>query len=247
MSTTKTSTRIAIGCIAFLMVVSTLGLYVVIILGNKNQSEEQVASNQAQIQLDEKVQIQRAKADAQAAELSGQYYGEFASYKGEIKSFNAAAVAELKTRDLKVGDGAEITADFKDYSMYYVGWLPDEKIFDSSFNGESLKSPLPGSGTYITGWNEGLIGMNIGGVREITMPADKAYGATGAGEEGKEGYIAPNTPLKFIVMAIPKVDSIPFPKGTHELCMKANQQYIAQYGQETVDQYICGAYADEEK
>ncbi|MDR1032974.1 MAG: FKBP-type peptidyl-prolyl cis-trans isomerase [Candidatus Nomurabacteria bacterium] len=247
MSKTKTSVRVFIGFMAFLMVVSTLGLYIVIILGNQNQSQEQVAANQAQIKLDENIQIQQAKASAQAAELSKQYYDTFASFKGEAKSFNAAAVTELKTRDLKVGDGAEITAEFADYNMYYMGWLPDEKIFDSSLNGESLQLPLSGSGNYITGWNEGVVGMKIGGVREITIPADKAYGETGAGEKGQDGYIAPNTPLKFIVMAVPKVDAIPYPKGSYDLCMKANKQNVDQYGAEIVQQYLCGTYANEEK
>jgi FKBP-type peptidyl-prolyl cis-trans isomerase len=228
---------------AFLMVVSTLGLYVVIILGNQSQSKEQAAANQAQIQFNEKVQIQQSKLSVQAAELSKKYYDEFVAYKNEVRSFNAAAVTELKTRDLKAGDGAKITEDFEDYSMYYIGWQPDEKLFDSSLENESLKAPLPGSGSYIVGWNEGVIGMKVGGVREITIPADKAYGSgSGENEQGQ-----PLGPLKFIVMVIEKIDDISYPKGTYDLCMKANKQYIDQYGKEAVDQFMCGTYKDEEK
>jgi FKBP-type peptidyl-prolyl cis-trans isomerase len=51
----------------------------------------------------------------------------------------------------------------------------------------------------ITGWSEGVQGMRIGGVRELTIPASKAYGETGSPSKS----IAPNTPLKFIVMLIP--------------------------------------------
>ncbi|GHU09329.1 hypothetical protein FACS189431_7200 [Alphaproteobacteria bacterium] len=246
-SSTKTSTRIAIGAIAFLMVISTLGLYVVMILSNKNQNEESTEVAKYQSQLEAKVQEHTAKVEAQAAELSKQYYQDFVGYKSEIKSFNATAVTELKTRDLKVGDGAEITSEFKEYSMYYIGWLPDETIFDSSIEGESLKSPLPGSGSYITGWNEGVIGMKVGGVREITIPADKAYGAEGSGEKGKDGYIAPNTPLKFIVLAIPSIEEIPYPKGTLALCLKAYGSYAEQYGV-TVEE-LCASigYDNEEK
>ncbi|MDR1032949.1 MAG: FKBP-type peptidyl-prolyl cis-trans isomerase [Candidatus Nomurabacteria bacterium] len=247
MSKTKTSVRIFIGFMAFLMIVSTLGLYIVIILGNKNQSEEQTAANQAQIKLNDNIQIQQSKSSTKAAELSKQYYTEFVAYKNEVKSFNAASVTELKTRDLRAGDGAEVKEDFTDYSMYYIGWLPNETIFDSSISNDALAMPLPGSGSYITGWNEGVIGMKVGGIREITIPSDKAYGTTGAGEEGQDGYIAPNTPLKFIVMAIPKVDSIPFSKGTYELCLQVNKPYVDQYGKEAVDQYLCGAYGNEEK
>ncbi|MDR0397966.1 MAG: FKBP-type peptidyl-prolyl cis-trans isomerase [Candidatus Nomurabacteria bacterium] len=243
MSETKTSVRIFVGLMAFLMVVSTLGLYVVIILGNQSQSKEQAAANQAQIQFNEKVQIQQSKLSVQAAELSKKYYDEFVAYKNEVRSFNAAAVTELKTRDLKAGDGAKITEDFEDYSMYYIGWQPDEKLFDSSLENESLKAPLPGSGSYIVGWNEGVIGMKVGGVREITIPADKAYGSgSGENEQGQ-----PLGPLKFIVMVIEKIDDISYPKGTYDLCMKANKQYIDQYGKEAVDQFMCGTYKDEEK
>jgi hypothetical protein len=49
--------------------------------------------------------------------------------------------------------------------------------------------------------------MKIGGVREITLPSDKAYGEQGSGDS-----IPPNTPLKFIVMAIPLPEQIPQPE-----------------------------------
>jgi FKBP-type peptidyl-prolyl cis-trans isomerase len=229
------------------MVVSTIGLYVVMILGNKNSTEEAALAEKYQADLNAKVSERQDKEKKQAAELSAKYYEEFKAYKDEAKSFNAAAVTELKTRDLKTGDGTEVTKEFKDYSMYYIGWLPDEKVFDSSFEGESLKLPLPGSGSYITGWNEGVIGMKVGGVREITMPADKGYGASGQGEKGKDGYIPPNTPLRFIVMAIPKVADIPFPKGTMALCLKAYESSAAQYNMTA--QSICEmmGYQNEEK
>jgi FKBP-type peptidyl-prolyl cis-trans isomerase len=56
----------------------------------------------------------------------------------------------------------------------------------------------------ITGWSEGIQGMRIGGVRELTIPADKAYGKTGSpNSTDTSKSIAPNTPLKFIVMLIP--------------------------------------------
>ena len=49
--------------------------------------------------------------------------------------------------------------------------------------------------------------MKVGGVRELTIPSDMAYGETGSGED-----IPANTPLKFVVMAIPPVEEIPLPQ-----------------------------------
>lgn len=216
---TKTSTRIFVGFMAFLMVASTIGLYASIVLRAQNPGEPQTAT-EAQTRLQAMTQEQEEAASQQALELSARYFDQFVQYKTEVKAFNAAAVTELATRDIKTGEGAEITADFTDYSMYYIGWLPDETIFDSSFddaaNPTSLKSPLPGSGSYIEGWNEGVIGMRVGGVREITIPSEKGYGEAGQGES-----IPPNTPLRFIVMAVEAVETPPFPAGTVAMCMKA--------------------------
>ena len=56
----------------------------------------------------------------------------------------------------------------------------------------------------IEGWKKGLVGMKIGGVRELSIPSDLAYGKNGSGEK-----IPADTPLKFIVMAIPQPEEIP--------------------------------------
>jgi hypothetical protein len=56
----------------------------------------------------------------------------------------------------------------------------------------------------IKGWTDGTVGMKVGGVRELTIPSDQAYGATGSGTN-----IPPNTPLKFVIMVIPTPETIP--------------------------------------
>ena len=64
----------------------------------------------------------------------------------------------------------------------------------------------------IEGWSEGLKGMKVGGIRELTIPSDKAYGAQGSvGNEDSSKNIGPNTPLKFIIMLIPEFKEIPQP------------------------------------
>jgi FKBP-type peptidyl-prolyl cis-trans isomerase len=240
-SQTKTSTRIFVGFMAFLMLASTIGLYASIVMRSQNPASND--SSDAQARLDANIQRQQEAVAEQALELSAQWFDKFVQHKSEVRAFNAASVTALATRDITVGDGAEITADFTDYSMYYIGWLPDETIFDSSFddaaNPTSLKAPLPGSGSYIEGWNEGVIGMRVGGVREITIPSEKGYGAEGQGES-----IPPNSPLKFIVMAIPAVETPPFPAGTFALCKEA---YAGMYEGDTAELCAMMGYDNEEQ
>jgi FKBP-type peptidyl-prolyl cis-trans isomerase len=134
-----------------------------------------------------------------ALELAPLYYDTFNSYRGRVKAFNstdANNLTEVKQEDLVVGDGEEI-GDGTQYSMYYIGWLPDETMFDSSFEDTTLAFPLNSDSNYIEGWTEGVKGMKIGGVREITIPSVKAYGS--AGNE----VIPPDTPLKFVILAVP--------------------------------------------
>ena len=63
----------------------------------------------------------------------------------------------------------------------------------------------------IEGWKEGIKGMRIGGVRLLTIPSDKAYAEAGSKDASGNENIAPNMPLKFIVMAIPTPAEIPQP------------------------------------
>lgn len=199
MSTSR-SQRIGIWVIAVVMVVGTIGSFFVVVIANGNAANDQEKMANAQQEYTE----YQKKVDAQSAELSQKYYPEFSQYKDKPVAFDASSVKELSTADLKVGDGEEVTKDTQ-YSAYYIGWNPNGKVFDQSIDGDKLKAPIAG-GNLIQGWNEGVIGMKVGGVREITIPAEKAYGSAGQGED-----IPANTPLKFIVMIIPKVETIPMP------------------------------------
>jgi len=86
----------------------------------------------------------------------------------------------LQYYDIIVGDGDEAKAG-DTVSVDYTGWLTDNVKFDSS-----LDSGLPftftlGSGQVIPGWEEGLIGMRVGGKRQLVIPSDLAYGDSGSG------------------------------------------------------------------
>jgi len=113
-----------------------------------------------------------------------------------------ALVTELAKTDVKVGTGAEAVAG-KMVTVHYTGWLytinpanPDHKAkqFDSSRKkGEPFSFPL-GAGRVIKGWDQGIVGMKVGGQRTLIIPSEMAYGARGAG-----GVIPPNRALIFEV------------------------------------------------
>lgn len=205
---TPKSQRIAIWIIAIALTLGTLGSFLVIALASQNQKIDQQAAQKAQQELQDEynktIADYQAKLDAQAKELSPKYYDEFSKYSNQVAKFDAASVDKLTTKDLKIGDGAEIK-DGSAYSAYYIGWNPKGVIFDQSIDGKQLKAPLS-SGNYIEGWNKGVIGMKIGGVRVVTIPASMAYGEAGSGND-----IPAGTPIKFVIMLIPQVESIPLP------------------------------------
>lgn len=209
---TQQSQRIGIWVIAIVMMIGTIAGFAAMILGPKNQASEQSRYQQLMADYQKQVQAYQAKVNAQGDELSKQYYDSFKPYESQPAAFDAASVTELKKDDLKVGDGEAITKN-SEFSAYYIGWNPSGKVFDSSFNGSALKAPLDVKpGGVISGWTEGVDGMKVGGVRELTIPADKAYGSTGQGAD-----IPANTPLKFIIMVIPKPAAIEQPQPSEEL------------------------------
>lgn len=72
------------------------------------------------------------------------------------------------------GRGSAVTVN-------YTGWLPNGTKFDSSL--DPGRGPLPvtvGTGGVIAGWDEGLVGMKVGGWRKLVIPPELAYGAAGS-------------------------------------------------------------------
>jgi peptidylprolyl isomerase len=102
-------------------------------------------------------------------------------------------MTDLKIEELKVGTGAEAkTGD--EVRVHYTGWLTDGTKFDSSVDRGQPFSFTLGVGMVIRGWDEGVVGMKVGGKRKLTIPAHMGYGARGAG-----GVIPPNATLVFEV------------------------------------------------
>ena len=99
----------------------------------------------------------------------------------------------LQTEEIRIGNGAEAQAG-QFVSVHYTGWLTDGNKFDSSKDrDEPFEFPL-GQQNVIAGWDEGVQGMRVGGVRKLTIPPHLGYGARGAG-----GVIPPNATLVFEV------------------------------------------------
>lgn len=99
----------------------------------------------------------------------------------------------LVIETLVTGSGPAATAGNK-VSVHYTGWLTNGTKFDSSRDRNEAFSFTLGAGQVIQGWDEGVSGMQPGGKRKLTIPAELAYGARGAG-----GVIPPNAELVFEV------------------------------------------------
>lgn len=204
--------RIGIWVIAGFMLVGTVGSFLAIILANKNTGSDQARITAETAQYQKDYTAYQAKVDAQSAELSKQYFDTLNQYATTPAPFDAASVTELKTQDLVIGTGDAITTD-SSFTAYYIGWNPAGKVFDESIDGTSLKAPFAVTpGGVIPGWTAGANGMKVGGIRELTIPSDQAYGATGSGAD-----IPANTPLKFIIMIIPTPEAIAAPVMSAEL------------------------------
>ncbi|KGG16275.1 FKBP-type peptidyl-prolyl cis-trans isomerase [Prochlorococcus sp. MIT 0602] len=96
----------------------------------------------------------------------------------------------LRITDLVIGNGEAASAG-KNVSVNYKGTLESGKEFDSSYGRGPFTFAL-GSGQVIKGWDEGVIGMQVGGKRELIIPPSLGYGERGAG-----GVIPPNATLIF--------------------------------------------------
>lgn len=84
----------------------------------------------------------------------------------------------LQYQDLVVGDGEEATTG-KSVDVHYTGWLTDGTKFDSSVDAGRPFSFSLGAGDVISGWDEGVAGMRVGGKRKLVVPPDLGYGAGG--------------------------------------------------------------------
>ena len=111
-----------------------------------------------------------------------------------------SGISQLQMVDTVTGSGAEARPG-RVISVHYTGWLYDAgkadkrgNKFDSSKDSNQPFDFTLGAQEVIPGWDEGVAGMKVGGVRVLTIPPAMGYGARGAG-----GVIPPNATLVFEV------------------------------------------------
>jgi peptidylprolyl isomerase len=114
--------------------------------------------------------------------------------KPEIDFPDGPPPSELEVTDVLAGDGDE-AAPGRTAVVHYVGVAYSSgEEFDASWNrGEPFAFPL-GAGRVIAGWDQGVVGMKVGGRRRLVIPPDLGYGDRGAGSA-----IAPGETLIFVV------------------------------------------------
>ena len=227
---TSPKQRIIISLIAILMLGSMILGYAMIVLGGKSGSSsgsESTISDEKVLEYKEDYEAKLKKFQ----EATKSEYEELLGYKSEVKAYNeTAANSGVSSRDLKTGSGRELGEGDSDYLAFYIGFCADEEVFDSSF--DNFENPT-GFSEYgmlnlsqmslIEGWYAGMVGAKVGGVREITIPGELAYGDS---MEICGGY---SKPLKFIVLTEAINDNLATLSSEVQLAAQ-KYQYAAYYG-----------------
>ena len=180
---------------------------------SSSDEEEEMSEQQLRAQLRKQMQAEEAAAAAEAAKSKKRKRKEEAAQKqkqGEAspdtRTEGKAKKAKkdkkpklvqlqggLQYKDIKVGSGKPAKAGRR-VSVRYRGLLKSGKEFDGNLpRGRPFKFKL-GAGQVIAGWDQGVVGMKVGGVRHLVIPAHLAYGRAGS-----PPTIPPNSTLLFEV------------------------------------------------
>ena len=115
----------------------------------------------------------------------------FAASLGVNLSQMTRKSADLYIQDLVVGPGVEVTSG-RIVRVTYTGWLKNGTKFDSNVGGDTFAFKIGDHGV-ISGWEQGIVGMHVGGKRRLVIGSNLAYGP------GGRGTIPPNATLVFDV------------------------------------------------
>lgn len=116
------------------------------------------------------------------------------------RPFAPADSPPFTVTELRVGTGA-VAASGDTLTVDYTGWLYDANAAENKgtqIDTSSGRGPFTfvlGAGAVISGWDQGLVGMRVGGLRRLVIPSEFAYGQSGSGG----GIIPPNASLVFDV------------------------------------------------
>jgi FKBP-type peptidyl-prolyl cis-trans isomerase len=123
----------------------------------------------------------------------------------------------LQIIDLKIGTG-DVVPPLSTVTVQYTGWLSDGTQFDTSRQAGrdplcailvNTQSTVGNCTPVITGWNEAVPGMKVGGIRKMILPPDLGYGA-----QGQQPTIPPNATLVFTVEVLSIVTTATPPPST---------------------------------
>lgn len=128
----------------------------------------------------------------------------------DLPVVKTSEVEGIVIEDLKIGDGYEVKKGGAVVAHYHGTLKADGKKFDSSFErGEPASFPLSG---VIPGWQKGVPGMKVGGIRRLTIPSKFGYGERGAGSD-----IPPNSDLVFVIQLVDALQVIDVSEGSGEV------------------------------
>lgn len=119
-------------------------------------------------------------------------------------------ITELQFQELKVGSGSAVAMG-DTITVHYLGTFADGTKFDSSYDRNEPFTVTIGTQKVIPGFEQGVVGMKIGGKRKVMIPSKLAYGEAG------QGPIPPNTSLIFEIELLsvkPQETPTPSPETT---------------------------------
>jgi FKBP-type peptidyl-prolyl cis-trans isomerase len=96
----------------------------------------------------------------------------------------------FRAEDVRLGEGTPAVPG-DTLTVNYIGRFDDGQVFDNSYDRNQPYTFRLGAGTVIQGWDQGMVGMRVGGLRRLTIPPALAYGS-----QGQNG-IPPNSTLHF--------------------------------------------------
>lgn len=202
---TSPKQRFFIILIAVIMLGSIIASYIAIVInGNKSNTDANGEAGKISEEKTAEYQADYEEKLAEFEEATKSDFNELVKYKSEVKAYNEATANTngVQSRDLKEGNGRELADDDSNYMAYYIGVCADGSIFESSFDNSDNPTRISEYGlldlsqmSLIEGWYMGMADAKIGGVREITVPGELAYG------DSKEICGGTNKPLKFIILS----------------------------------------------